>query len=537
MSLLSLIFLLVGGFHISFSTSAGSSDSLTVAPLPTSYTTGIVQKTDDSVYFPRRSFNFNFEFDWQKWDSILTDFISSVAKVLKKPAAEAEPYTKLTAFVGERISFFQNAYGIIKKFFQSFSSRSDLIEPVFVSTTASSVPTVTPSTVWYSTQNAAIIPLNEWINEVPSFEDFLKNSSVDASSDLTALLDKVINYFSFADQLLDDLRSVLNAVRDHQAPLLILDVNKLKDTLTAVRQNISDILLTADEDLQRVTSGKFTFARNIGFKLRICLVYFPLTKVSKFDLIHADTFPVWDGSSWVEFQLTKDFFLSSSNARWPFASNSDLYHCPDSIDTYTICFFHEIPSGPLDACSVAVVQHDTNGLKLNCKFTKSHSVPSKTLQISARQWVYALSNSNGKVIEYCPLVHSKSFLLPPNGLLNFRSGCKYEFVNGPFSASMLPFTTDFEIVVMPSTNMFPELSVPVQPVLDHLHLNYLIYVSVLSVVCTLLVVFLVCTTCFVRHRRPRSRSVESPEFNYPYHPARTERSSSRIPLALEYPQY
>ena len=56
------------------------------------------------------------------------------------------------------------------------------------------------------------------------------------------------------------------------------------------------------------------------------------------------------------------------------------------------------------------IKHTSTGLKLNCKTSKSHSIAQKPLQLSSRQWIYASSKTNGKVLENCPLVPSKSLV-------------------------------------------------------------------------------------------------------------------------------
>jgi hypothetical protein len=390
---------------------------------------------------------------------------------------------------------------------------------------------------------SAAIPVNDWVSDIPSFHDFVNTttSAVDAPAQFEARFQEIVDYFPYANQMLDDFRSIVASLRSYKAPLLLLDETQLTQALTTIRGNISNVLLTPAEDLQRLLSGPFTFAKNDDFVLSICLMYFPLTRASQYELIHTDSFPVWDGNSWLQYQLAQSYFLSSASAHWPLSSGSEMFHCSELQDPYTLCFFHKIPSDSLDPCSLALVHKNFSVLTSKCKFSRAHSIPSQTVQINSHQWVYALSRSGGQVQESCPSSAPQVFLLPPNGLLTFRSSCVYDFVNGPFSASMMPYTPDYRITLAPSPFQFPTQPVPVQPLFDHLHSNYLLYVLILSSTSTLLFVTLICSLFYfrcrdVRHDLPLSTSPTTRRSAYSYHPP-SQRSGSTIPLALEYPQY
>jgi hypothetical protein len=308
--------------------------------------------------------------------------------------------------------------------------------------------------------------------------------------------------------------------------------------LNNIWSNFSDTLLTLEEDIQSLIAGPLTFSNNHGFELTLCLVHFPLTRNYRDDLVHIDAVSIWDGSSWREFDMPNNLFLSSAVANCPLQSGTDLYHCLPTFNQYTIFFFHQLPSGALDSRSLAWAQRNNSRLHRHCPIQCSNSISSEAVQIGPHQWIYALNSLNGKVSANCPTVSEQTTTLPQNGVLTFQSSCDYSFVNGPFSISMLPFTSDFTIIILPPPNDFAVVPSPVRPVLDHVTSHYLIYISVFSTVSALLFIFLLCILCYFRCRsltsaRRRAPPSSSPNCRYLYERPVHASHPSTVPLALD----
>jgi hypothetical protein len=231
-------------------------------------------------------------------------------------------------------------------------------------------------------------------------------------------------------------------------------------------------------------------------------------------------------------------------------TTEDHLNCDDILNNWPcqVCFLDETLEKATDEQCVITDFQDFQRGKLDSEHTncKTEEIPNddvkeKAFPLSPHSWIYS-DPTPGSLTETC-VSHQSTVDLPRQGLINFREGCAYNMVNGPFHFPMphIPgikmLSTISQKTAETTRNLIDDLNTIQRHFKDHGYI-YLIVLASLVFLISIFVCYICCARFFYNRRYRIRRSISTVVQRPPRRPRRPmiiDEEEDEIPMRPIFP--